>query len=472
MGGLRDRVAVRVATAIRWIPESGARLFLLVMPSEGSSFRPETSAPQTPLDAPASTRKAPAISILHLEDKPEDAELVRELLTAEWPDIQITVVTSRFAYISELQLRRYDLILSDFTLGSLDGLEALKIVRQRWPEIPFIFFSGTLDEEKAVEALQAGARDYVLKGQMKRLRAILRSVVGEGEERRKHRQAEYHSRELEGALLKTREAIKRLEEQSQRMQRLENVGLMAAGVAHDLNNMLSPMLMAAPLLRGSISDPDGRSLLDTLERSAVRGAALVGQILAFSQGGKGEPQVIQLEILVRDITLFMEETFPKNLQIEKSITMELWPLRANPAQIYQMLLNLCVNARDAMPRGGRLSIHAENCLLDESSARRISGARAGSFVVLQVDDTGSGIAPEVVEHIWEPAVTSKDGGKGTGLGLPTVRSIVKRHGGFIQLQTVVGLGSSFRVYLPVAVSPAGATHSPSFLTSLSASAPA
>jgi len=438
----------------------------------GSAFRPESSALQVPLDGAALARKASAVRILHLEEKPEDAELVRELLAAEWPDIQITVVTSRFAFISELQLRSYDFILSDFALGSFEGMEALKIVRQRWPEIPFIFFSGTLDEEKAVEALQAGARDYVLKGQMKRLRAILRSVVSEGEERRKHRQAEYHSRELEGSLLKTREAIKRLEEQSQRMQRLENVGLMAAGVAHDLNNMLSPMLMAAPLLRGSISDPDGRSLLDTLERSAVRGAALVGQILAFSQGAKGEPQVIQLEILVRDITLFMEETFPKSLQIEKRIPMELWPLRANPAQIYQMLLNLCVNARDAMPRGGRLTVQAENCVLDEASARRITGARAGSFVVLQVDDTGSGIAPEVVEYIWEPAVTNKDGGKGTGLGLPTVRSIVKRHGGFIQLQTAVGLGSSFRVYLPVTGNSSGSTSSPSFLTSLSASAPA
>jgi signal transduction histidine kinase len=443
------------------------------MPSDGSAPHSGAPAPGALGDAAAaSPQKASAIRILHLENKPEDAELVRELLTAEWPDIQITVVTSRFAYIGELQLRSYDLILADFAPGSFHGLEALKIARQRWPEIPFIFFSGTLDEDKAVEALQSGARDYVLKGQMKRLRAILRSVVKEGEERRNHRQVDCHSRELEASLLKTREAIKRLEEQSQRMQRLENVGLMAAGVAHDLNNMLSPMLMAAPLLRGSISDPDGRRLLDNLEKSAVRGAALVGQILAFSQGGKGEQQMVQLEILVRDIVMFMEQTFPKNLQIEKSIPMELWPLRANPAQIYQMLLNLCINARDAMAQGGRLSVHAENCVLDESSARRIAGARAGSFVVLQVDDTGCGIPPEVVERIWEPLVPDKVGSKGAGLGLPTVRSIVKRHGGFIQLQTVVGLGTSFRVYLPVAGIPDGASQSQPFLAALSASASA
>ncbi len=257
---------------------------------------------------------------------------------------------------------------------------------------------------------------------------------------------------------------KRLEEQLVRVQRLENIGLLAAGIAHDLSNMLAPMLMAVPLLRETVTDPAAVRMLDILERSTERSSALIRQILAFSQGAGGEAQLVQLRHLLRDISLFMGETFPKNIKVEEQIASDLWPIKANPSQLHQVLLNLCVNARDAMGTGGKLYLRAQNCVLGSADAAAIEGGRAGSFVMLQVEDTGTGISPEVLARMWEPFVTTKRTGKGTGLGLSTVRGVIKNHDGFIQLDTTQGQGSSFRIYLPAAET----TAAPSGISSSSA----
>ena len=243
---------------------------------------------------------------------------------------------------------------------------------------------------------------------------------------------------------------KRLEEQLARVQRLENIGLLAGGIAHDLNNIVAPMLMVAPVLRGAVKDPGALRMLDLLEQSAERGTALIRQIQAFAHGAGGETQLVQVRQLLRDIGLFVAETFPKNIRVEERVPADLWPVKANPSQLHQVLLNLSLNARDAMTAGGQLTVRAENCTLDEIAAGVIEGGRAGRFVMLQIEDTGTGIAPEVLAHMWEPFVTTKGAGKGTGLGLSTVRGIVNTHAGFIQLDTTRGKGTSFRVYLPAA----------------------
>jgi two-component system, cell cycle sensor histidine kinase and response regulator CckA len=241
---------------------------------------------------------------------------------------------------------------------------------------------------------------------------------------------------------------KNLEERFLRAQRLESIGMLAAGIAHDLNNVLTPFTMAVPLLRQRTSAPGDIKLLDTLEKCTDRGAGLVRQILGFAHGMSGEPRAVQVKHLLRDVHGVMAETFPKSIVIEEDIPKDLWPVLANPTQLHQVLLNLCVNARDAMPQGGTLRIAGANVVLDQASAATVEGARPGQWLMLEVKDTGTGISPEVMPRIWEPFFTTKSAGKGTGLGLPTVRGIVEAHRGFITLDTAPGRGTTFHVYLP------------------------
>jgi PAS domain S-box-containing protein len=246
---------------------------------------------------------------------------------------------------------------------------------------------------------------------------------------------------------------KKLAEQFLRAQRLESIGMLAAGIAHDLNNVLAPIGMASTLLRDHVSDSNDVRLLDTLEKSTARGAGLVRQILGFAHGAGGEHRVVQVKHLLRDIIGVITETFPKSIVVEYQVPNDLWPVMGNATQIHQVLLNLCVNARDAMPQGGNLCVGAENCLLDVSAARALEQQRGhrvapGPWLVLQVKDTGTGIPPEILPRIWEPFFTTKGTDKGTGLGLSTVRGIVETHHGFVTLQTSPGEGTDFQVYLP------------------------
>lgn len=264
---------------------------------------------------------------------------------------------------------------------------------------------------------------------------------------------------------------KSLKEQFLRAQRVESIGLLAAGIAHDFNNVLAPIAMAAPILRGHLTVPAHLRLITTVEQCADRGAGLVRQILGFAHGVEGERRPVQMRHLLRDIVGVVGETFQKSITIEHRVAADLWPVLAQPTQIHQVALNLCVNARDAMPAGGRIRVQAENRILDAGAARELAAsgkaekARAGAWVVLTVEDTGTGIPAELLHRIWEPFFTTKGPGKGTGLGLATVRTIVETHQGFLTVDTVVGQGTTFRVYLPAAeqpktVSAAATTHVP------------
>jgi CheY-like chemotaxis protein len=176
----------------------------------------------------------------------------------------------------------------------------------------------------------------------------------------------------------------------------------------------------------------------------------VRQILSFAHGVSGALQLLQVKHLVKDTASVITQTFPKNIRLEDSVSANLWPILGNATQIHQVLLNLSVNARDAMPAGGKLILRAENCVLDDIAAKAIPGASSGTWVVLHVEDSGSGMTPVIIERIWEPFYTTKDPGKGTGLGLSTVRGIVENHKGFIHLKSKPGWGTLFRVYLPAA----------------------
>ncbi len=241
---------------------------------------------------------------------------------------------------------------------------------------------------------------------------------------------------------------KKLEANFLRAQRLESIGTLASGIAHDLNNVLSPIVMGAQMLQMKLQDPQSQRLLDLMQSNANRGADMIKQVLSFAKGISGQRIVLQPRHLIREIVRIAEETFPKSVRIEQRLAEDLWTINGDTTQLHQVLLNLCVNARDAMPQGGTLTITAENRFMDKLYAQMIKGATAGNFVVITITDTGVGIPPGIIDHIFDPFFTTKEPGQGTGLGLATVQGIVANHGGFITVESNPGLGTKFSIYFP------------------------
>jgi two-component system cell cycle sensor histidine kinase/response regulator CckA len=241
---------------------------------------------------------------------------------------------------------------------------------------------------------------------------------------------------------------KRLEEQTLRDQRLESIGMLAGGIAHDLNNVLTPITLSIQILNEKLKDGQSRRLLTILENNSQRAANLIKQIMLFARGVEGERKPLQVKHIISEIEKVAKETFPRNIKIRADIQKDLWMTSGDATQLHQVIMNLCMNARDAMPDGGNLSITASNFYVDEIYTRMNIEAKVGQYIVITVSDTGIGIPPEIMSRIFEPFFTTKELGKGTGLGLSTSLGIVKGHGGFIDVQSEVGKGTAFRVYLP------------------------
>jgi two-component system, cell cycle sensor histidine kinase and response regulator CckA len=247
---------------------------------------------------------------------------------------------------------------------------------------------------------------------------------------------------------------KKLEAQLLRSQRLEGIGTLAGGIAHDLNNVLTPILMSVNLLQHKLTDESLLRLVGVLEKSAQHGADLIRQVLAFARGAEGERAEILPQLVIKDVVMLLNDTLPRAISIETDIPSGLWAVMANSTQLSQVLMNLGVNARDAMPDGGRLLFQTRNLTVDDKLAQANPGAKAGPHVQITVTDTGTGIPPELLNRIFDPFFTTKVAGKGTGLGLSTVLGIMKSHGGFLQVQSEVGRGTEFRLYFPAVVSKA------------------
>ncbi len=233
-----------------------------------------------------------------------------------------------------------------------------------------------------------------------------------------------------------------------RTQRLESVGRLASGIAHDLNNILAPMMMGPDLLRETTTDPASLNILEVIESSAKRGADILKQLLMFGRGEQEVSASLHLGPLIREMIKIMEETFPKNITVLYRIPSDLPAIQGNVTHLHQVLMNLCINARDAMPHGGTLSLTAQVEDIQENMANRCEASVTGPHVVLGVEDTGSGIPPEILDKIYDPFFTTKPLGKGTGLGLSTVLGIVRSHHGFIRVNSQTGHGTQFRIYLP------------------------
>jgi PAS domain S-box-containing protein len=241
---------------------------------------------------------------------------------------------------------------------------------------------------------------------------------------------------------------KKVEQQLLQSQRLESIGTLAGGIAHDLNNMLVPIILSIELLKCNHTSPEDLELIETIEQSAQRGASLVRQILNFSRGAASRRVPMDLAQPLGELEKILRDTFPKSIDLRVVIARDLWCLTGDPTQLYQVFLNLCVNARDAMHGGGALVITVENAILDAADVRFLTGARPGKYVVVKVSDTGAGMAPDISERIFEPFFTTKEVGTGTGLGLSTVRGIVRRHDGFIQVRSELARGTTFTIGLP------------------------
>jgi CheY-like chemotaxis protein len=223
--------------------------------------------------------------------------------------------------------------------------------------------------------------------------------------------------------------------------------MLAGGIAHDLNNILQPVLMGADLLRRVELPPAAVATLDRMTLSARRGAELIKQLLTFGHGSRRDDEVTSPARLIGEVEKMLQETLPPSIEVETHVQPDIWWIACNHSQALQVLLNLGVNARDAMTAGGVLDMRAENVEIDDQYAKMNPGASPGPYVMLSVADTGTGIAPDVMERLFEPFFSTKAAAGGTGLGLPTASTIVKNHGGFINVYSEPG-ATVFKVYLP------------------------
>jgi PAS domain S-box-containing protein len=243
----------------------------------------------------------------------------------------------------------------------------------------------------------------------------------------------------------------------QRAQRIETLGSLASGIAHDLNNILTPILMCAPLLRSETSPENRQLLTETIESAAQRATDMVRQLLSLARGREGSNLPVQFSRLIDDLARMARETFPRNLHIQTTCDPDLWPVTGDPTRLHQVLLNLCVNARDAMPNGGFLTLSADNLTVPDHPIPHTPPLAPGPYVHLQVADTGTGIPKAAQPHVFEWFFTTKIGTQGTGIGLATVLEIVKQHGGVITFSTTENQGTRFEIYLPATLHPSPLT---------------
>ena len=368
------------------------------------------------------------LSILHLEDDPNDAALVQSTLEADGITCATTCVQNQNDFVAALERGNVDLILSDYSLPGFDGLSATQIVRAKWPAIPLILVSGTLGEEQAIDSLKNGATDYVLKERLSRLGPAVRRAMLEVEERAEHQ---------------------RLEAQFIEAQKMEVIGQLAGGVAHDFNNILSVIMCYSELILSDLgTDSPLRRHTEEIQQASQRAAALTRQLLVFSRKETVQFAVLDLNDVVKDLDKMLHRLIDENIEMTISPGEQVGRIKADPGYIGQVLMNLVVNARDAMPNGGKLTIETGNTTLDESYTIAHRDVIPGDYVMVSVSDTGTGMTDEVKVHLFETFFTTKPVGKGTGLGLATCQTIIQQSGGHISVYSEVGKGSTFKVYLP------------------------
>ncbi|WP_409565041.1 response regulator [Methylobacterium sp. J-090] len=403
--------------------------------------------------------------MLHLEDSDLDAELIEAELEAIGHPVVIERVMTRDDFAAAALPARHDLILADYVLPTFDGISALGIARAQCPEIPFVFCSGTLGEDVAVEALKNGATDYITKQRLDRMPRTIIRALAEARARADRHAAEAalqavnetleiriieRTRELAEANAELKHEIaerERAEDALRLNQRLEAVGQLTSGVAHDFNNLLTVIAGNIEFLERVVSDERSKRRLAMMKGAADRGARLTAQLLAFSRRQRLEPTPVGLNQTVASMGDLLQSSIGGAVQIETLLQADLWPALVDATQIELVILNLAINARDAMAVGGRLTVETANVTITGAPSRP-EQPQPGEYVMVSVSDTGTGMTPEVRARVFEPFFTTKEVGKGSGLGLAQVYGFVKQSGGGIRIDTVSGEGTSIKVYLP------------------------
>ena len=372
------------------------------------------------------------LRVLFVEHSDADVELCVHELQRAGLEVELDVAPTRAAYEALLASGKvYDVVLSDYRLPGWTGMDALDLLRAVDRELPFILVTGSLGDEGAVECIKRGASDYVLKENLARLPVSVRRALTEQRLRDANRGQEREKEMLQQQLLHS--------------QKLEALGGLAGGVAHDFSNLLTAILGYGELLAHLIGEgADGRQYVEEILRAAGRGADLTRQLLAFGRRQELQPKVVSLNELVAEMEKMLRRLIGEQIVLETRLHPSLGAVRADPGQIEQVILNLALNARDAVPEGGTIGLATRNEILAADAGL----VPAGSYVVLEVSDTGRGMEPEVLARIFEPFFTTKELGRGTGLGLSTVYGIVSQSGGQITVESRRGEFSRFTVFLP------------------------
>ncbi len=367
------------------------------------------------------------LRVLIVEDEPDDADLLARELERAGFDPQCRCVDSEPGFLAGLEAAP-DVILADYNLPRFSALGALKVLRERGLETPLLVVTGSQRDEAVVECLKEGACDYLLKDRLARLGPAVTQALARRE---------------------AREETRRLEDQLRHAQKLESIGRLAGGIAHDFNNLLTVIMGNTDLALARLQTEDPvRREVEGIRRAAGRAADLTRQMLAFSRKQLLQPRVLQLNDVVSDMSAMLQRLIGADIELRTCLATDLLHVKADPGQLEQVIANLAVNARDAMPDGGTLTIETAPAVLSEAYVRMHAAVTPGPYVMLALTDTGTGMSPETKARLFEPFYTTKPSGKGTGLGLAMVYGIVMQSGGHIWVYTEPGRGSTFKIYLP------------------------